>query len=183
MRTPSDNLFKPATTKSGSWNLIKTTLQSVAFWIIFLYLLPQLILQLEMVLVLPKFPTSKNIGWLLLITFSLLNIYCGYTMSWYGKGTPLPLDCPQQLVIRGPYRFVRNPMAVAGIGQGVSVGIILGSFLVVIYAVTGAVLWHFAVRPMEEADLEKRFGKSYRIYKDTVRCWIPLSGRATRSNL
>jgi len=90
-----------------------------------------------------------------------------------GKGTPLPLDCPNQLVIKGPYKFVRNPMAVAGIGQGVSVGVIFGSYLVIIYALSGAFLWHLLVRPIEEKDLEERFGKAYLDYKLNTRCWIP----------
>ncbi|MFK7934750.1 MAG: isoprenylcysteine carboxylmethyltransferase family protein [Saprospiraceae bacterium] len=174
MRINFDHIFQPATSQNGKWNLLKTTLQSVLFWIVFLYVLPQLIIRLESSsLAIPTFPTYPILGWSLLVGFSLLNIYCGYTMSWYGKGTPLPLDCPQELVIQGPYRVVRNPMAVAGIGQGVSVGIILGSYLVVIYALIGAVLWHILVRPTEEADLLARFGAAYFDYKKEVKCWIP----------
>jgi len=94
-------------------------------------------------------------------------------MSWLGKGTPLPLDCPNELVIKGPYKVVRNPMAVAGISQGICVGIILGSFLVIIYAILGGLLWHLFVKPVEEKDLEERFGKSYLDYKKKVKCWIP----------
>jgi protein-S-isoprenylcysteine O-methyltransferase Ste14 len=36
------------------------------------------------------------------------------------------------LVIAGPYRYVRNPMAVAGILQGIAVGWYLGSVSVII---------------------------------------------------
>lgn len=112
-------------------------------------------------------------GWALFILFCLLGLWSGYTMSWYGKGTPLPLDCPQKLVIAGPYKFVRNPMALAGIGQGVSVGIILGSPFVIIYAISGAFLWHYLVKPSEEADLLGRFGEKYVEYCKHVKCWVP----------
>lgn len=94
-------------------------------------------------------------------------------MSQLGKGTPLPLDCPNELVIKGPYKYVRNPMAIGGIGQGISVGIYLGSILVVLYAITGAFIWHILVRPQEEKDLKKRFGDEYSNYKKTVHNWIP----------
>lgn len=173
MRINFSKIFQPATSFDNRWNLIKTTLQSVWFWLIFLYVIPQFITQLEAILSIPSFTANEIIGWFLLGSFSLLNIYCGYTMSWYGKGTPLPLDCPQQLVIRGPYRIVRNPMAVAGIGQGISVGIILGSFSVIVYAALGAIIWNIFVRPTEEADLEQRFGVTYLQYKQVVKCWIP----------
>ncbi len=49
----------------------------------------------------------------------------------------------------------------------------LGSWLVVAYAVIGSLLWNYAVRPHEEADLERRFGTEFQRYRDSVRCWIP----------
>ena len=45
--------------------------------------------------------------------------------------------------------------------------------LVVTYAIAGSLVWNFAVRPHEEADLEARFGEAFRRYRSSVRCWWP----------
>ena len=166
-------MFKPAKSKNRNWNLIKTFVQTALFWLIFLYLIPMGLLKIESIAHLNGFVGQKEIGWILFLVFSLLGVYSGYTMSSTGKGTPLPLDCPNKLVIKGPYKFVRNPMAIAGIGQGICVGIILGSYTIILYSISGAFLWHIIVRPIEEKDLEQRFGKSYLEYKSRIRCWIP----------
>ncbi len=94
-------------------------------------------------------------------------------MVRYGDGTPLPADCTRRLSIAGPYRYVRNPMAMGSLAQGFAVGLFLGSPLVLLYALAGTLGWNFVVRPWEEHDLEQRFGEPYRRYRDAVRCWIP----------
>ena len=94
-------------------------------------------------------------------------------MVTQGQGTPLPLDQTNRLVVGGPYRWVRNPMAVAGIGQGLAVAIAAQSWFVFGYALLGAIVWQFVVRPIEERDLESRFGQEYLDYRKRVRCWIP----------
>lgn len=165
--------FRPASSRNPIWNLAKTALQTSVFWFVFLYVLPQQITKIESVLQLPSFSFPGLLAWSLLLIFSVLGVFSGYTMSRLGKGTPLPTDCANELVVQGPYKIVRNPMAVAGIGQGVSIGLILGSWSVVAYAFVGAILWHIAVRPVEEADLKKRFGDAYVLYKKQVKCWIP----------
>jgi protein-S-isoprenylcysteine O-methyltransferase Ste14 len=169
----NNQLFKPAKSRNGIWNVVKTFLQTMVFWFVFLYLLPSLILKIASIYNLPDFVPQVHFGWILFLCFSLLGLYSGYTMSWNGKGTPLPLDCPNELVIKGPYKIVRNPMAVAGIGQGICVGIITGSYWIILYALIGGVLWHYFVRPVEEKDLEERFGLSYLEYKKVTKCWIP----------
>jgi len=103
-------------------------------------------------------------------------------MSMLGDGTPLPSAMPNRLVIAGPYRWIRNPMAVAGIVQGAAIGLILQSWLVVAYAVVGSLVWNYAVRPLEEADLRERFGEEFQQYRDTVRCWIAQVSTAQRSS-
>ena len=169
-------MFKPAKSKNEIWNLTKTFGQTGIFWLIFLFLIPMGILKIESVAGINGFEAQKEIGWILFLTFSLIGIYSGYTMSRRGKGTPLPLDCPNKLVIEGPYKFVRNPMAIAGIGQGICVGLILGSYTIILYSISGAILWHMMIRPIEEKDLEQRFGKLYLEYKSRIRCWIPKFG-------
>lgn len=94
-------------------------------------------------------------------------------MSGEGAGTPLPLSTARHLVTQGPYAYLRNPMAVAGLAQGFSVALILGSWAVAIYTLLGMLVWNFFVRPGEEANLELRFGKAFQQYRREVRCWIP----------
>jgi protein-S-isoprenylcysteine O-methyltransferase Ste14 len=111
----------------------------------------------------------------LLAAASGLGLCSGMTMATRGDGTPLPTATAPRLVIAGPYRYVRNPMAVAGIAQGIAVGWYLGSVSVILCSLAGAVLWHIAVRPVEERDLAKRFGQSYADYRKHVKLWLPRS--------
>ena len=46
---------------------------------------------------------------------SALALWCVLVFARFGRGTPIPIDPPRQLVVRGPYRVIRNPMAV-GVG-------------------------------------------------------------------
>ena len=48
------------------------------------------------------------------------------------------------------YPYVRNPMAVAGLGQGVAVALILTSMEVALYCIVGMLIWNYFVRPVEE---------------------------------
>lgn len=98
-------------------------------------------------------------------------------MSMEGGGTPLPLDHASKLVVSGPYRYIRNPMAFSGIGQGLVVALAWGSPLVAVYALIGSLVWQLVFRPLEEEDLEKRFGEPYLEYKNSVRCWVPTFSR------
>ncbi len=38
--------------------------------------------------------------------------WCVWDFATFGRGTPLPIDAPKKLVVRGLYRYVRNPMYV-----------------------------------------------------------------------
>lgn len=154
-------------------NLVKTLIQVALFWGFFLWLLPSLILRVEDLLGLPSFSGNGFLGWTLFGLLSAIGLSSGVIFALWGKGTPLPLDTATQLVVRGPYRFVRNPMAVAGIGQGISVGIVYGSPWVILYSLAGAVLWHIFARPWEEQDLELRFGEPYSSYRKAVPLWVP----------
>jgi len=160
-------------------NVLRTVVQIVVFWGLFLGVLPTVIVFLEHRWGLhPPLPdavttTAAAVGVAVLVGASALGIASAAVMSTLGAGTPLPSDQANRLVVAGPYRAVRNPMALAGITQGVAVGLVASSWMVVIYAVVGSVVWNCIVRPLEEADLERRFGDDFRRYRDAVRCWVP----------
>ncbi|MFE7845180.1 methyltransferase [Microbacterium sp. NPDC057407] len=168
--------FRPARSRRGSAGHMAVTLaQIVVFWGLFLGLIPLALQALESRWGLSaEFPWAiRVLGGVVLILASALGLWSAFAMSVHGDGTPLPASMANRLVVSGPYRFVRNPMAVAGCAQGAAVGLLMSSWLVVVYAVLGSLLWNYAVRPLEEADLEQRFGDEFLRYRDAVRCWVP----------
>ena len=113
--------------------------------------------------------------------FGALNLWSGVTMATVGRGTPFPTQTARALVIAGPYRVVRNPMAIGGLGVGFCVGLAQGSPVTMLYALLGGVLWNLVARPMEERELLARFGEPYAAYCRHVRCWLPTwPGRSGR---
>ncbi len=173
MRSALHKMIRPAAQRSRSADLGRTLLQVIMFWSFFLGLVPWGIQRMESYWELPSFRPMPRVGWSLLVTASLLGLWSGFTMAWFGRGTPLPMDCANRLVVRGPYRFLRNPMAVAGLAQGSAVALILGSWGCLLYCAAGMLTWNTFVRPVEEKDLAERFGESFSRYRSAVRCWIP----------
>ena len=90
-----------------------------------------------------------------------------------GRGTPAPIAQTEILVVTGLYRFVRNPMYVAVVTIVLGEGLLFGQFLLFAYAGGIWIVFHLFVRLYEERRLAQRFGRSYEIYCDHVRRWLP----------
>ena len=90
-----------------------------------------------------------------------------------GKGTPAPWAPPKKLVVRGPYRHVRNPMLTSVNVMLVAESLLLGSWYLagwmLVFFLLNTVFFIF----FEEPGLERRFGEDYRRYKANVPRWIP----------
>lgn len=168
-------LFRPAAERSTRANVARTLLQASVFWALFVVVLPLAIAAAERALGLARSAPTGHVpfGLTLIVVFGALNVWAGLVMAVVGRGTPLPLDTARVLVVRGPYRFVRNPMAIGGLGAGLGVGVALSSPGVACMVVVGALLWHTVARPVEERDLAARFGDDYARYRGAVRNWWP----------
>jgi protein-S-isoprenylcysteine O-methyltransferase Ste14 len=169
----NESLFRESRSSSVWINASKTLIQIVCVWFLALVVVPYVLLDAFGTVSAPTAGAALWVGVVLFTGFSLLGLTSSYFMVRDGSGTPLPLDQTTKLVLSGPYRYVRNPMAVAGIGQGLAIAMMFQSVPVFVYSVLGAVVWHVVVRPIEERDLAKRFGKPYLDYRESVHCWIP----------
>ncbi len=104
-------------------------------------------------------------------------LWCIATFVVVGRGTPAPFDPPRRLVIRGPYRHVRNPMylgaglAVAGAALFYEAGVLLA------YAALFLLATHLLVVSYEEPRLRRTFGADYEAYCRRVRRWWPSVAR------
>ena len=90
-----------------------------------------------------------------------------------GRGTLAPWDPTARLVVRGPYRHVRNPMITGVVFVLLGEAAVFGSVPLLIWA--GAV---FAVNAVylplvEEPGLSRRFGEDYETYRAHVPRWLP----------
>jgi protein-S-isoprenylcysteine O-methyltransferase Ste14 len=176
------SVFRRARPTTSSRHVLATLGQTAIFWSFFLFLVPAAIRFLEQQLQWPAFafPFQHAVAAALFILFSALGLASGVVMAVFGAGTPLPFASPNQLVIAGPYAYVRNPMVIAGLGQGASVGVWLGSWTVLAYVALGGAIWNALVRPTEERDLLATFGQEFLDYCAGVACWIPRRRPFTR---
>ncbi len=103
-------------------------------------------------------------------------LWCIFTFATIGKGTPAPFDPPRRLVIRGPYRFVRNPMYIgAGLALA-SAALFYESLPLLGYAAVFFLATHVFVLLYEEPTLRRTFGQEYEAYCRKVRRWWPNIG-------
>jgi len=100
-------------------------------------------------------------------------LWCIWDFFSQGRGTISPIDPPKHLVVRGLYRYVRNPMYVAVVTTLIGEAIFFMSAPVLIEAGVFVVLANLFVTCYEEPVLRRRFGESYESYTQTVGRWIP----------
>ncbi len=90
-----------------------------------------------------------------------------------GRGTLAPWDPPSELVVRGLYAHVRNPMILGVLVTLAGEAVALRSWRLAVWAAAffaGNTAYFIF---FEEPSLEKRFGPSYVEYKRNVRRWLP----------
>lgn len=90
-----------------------------------------------------------------------------------GVGTPSPLAPPRQLVARGPYRHVRNPMYVATAAIIVGEGLVIARPILPIAAAVYLAAMAVLVHRFEEPLLARRFGDAWEDYRRHVPAWLP----------
>jgi protein-S-isoprenylcysteine O-methyltransferase Ste14 len=112
-------------------------------------------------------------GILIATAGAVVALSCLWAFAWIGRGTPAPFDPPRKLVVRGPYRFLRNPMYV---GAGLAVGgaaLYFESVQLLAFIALFLLATHLFVVFYEEPTLKRTFGPEYESYCRHVHRWWP----------
>src|SRR5215831_2761257 len=100
-------------------------------------------------------------------------LWCIWDFFSAGRGTLAPIDPPKHLVVRGLYRYVRNPMYVSVVTILIGEAVLFVSTSILLEAAIFFGLAYLFVLFYEEPVLRRQFGESYERYAQTVRRWIP----------
>lgn len=117
---------------------------------------------------------QQIIGTFVTAAGAVIALWCVFTFAFIGKGTPAPFDPPHRLVVRGPYRFVRNPMYIGAGFALLGAALFYGSSSILIYAAVFFLATHLFVILYEEPALRQTFGSEYQAYCSRVRRWWPI---------
>lgn len=109
---------------------------------------------------------SKLVGIALVLLGGLTVLLCGGMLS-------TPGIVPTEFVVRGFFRYVRNPMSLAAVTMMVGLALFCRSLSILLFSALVFLLLHLFVVFVEEPGLETRFGDSYREYKLSVNRWFP----------
>lgn len=120
----------------------------------------------------PRDPVQL-LGVALMLLGALLLLTCIWEFALFGRGTLSPLDPPTTLVVRGLYRFVRNPMYVSVTVLLIGEVLLSRSTALLVYGVVWFGWVNVFVIGYEEPALRRTFGASYEQYAASVGRWLP----------
>ncbi len=102
-----------------------------------------------------------------------LYFWCLWDFASFGGGTPVLIDAPKKLVVRGLYRYSRNPMFAGVLIVLVGWAIMFQSLSLLIHWTCVALTFQIFIIFYEEPHLQTVFGNQYKNYCNKVGRWIP----------
>ncbi len=112
-------------------------------------------------------------GWVPIVLGFIIYFWCSLSFLFFGKGAPLLLTPTKNLVVKGLYRFVRNPMYIGALLIVLGEALLFQSKGLFIYALVIFVGTNIRILAFEEPYLADKFGETYERYRKSVRRWIP----------
>jgi protein-S-isoprenylcysteine O-methyltransferase Ste14 len=153
--------------------LMRTTFVASLFTSVAVVALPLLIRLLTRGLLVVDLGDYRYFGLLPLLPGAWLALWCVIDFAVRGRGTPAPFDPPRKLVVKGPYRYVRNPMYIGMLLVLAGEAVLMSSMFVLLYTLLLWIASHLFVVFWEEPRLRRRFGERYEKYSEAVPRWLP----------
>ncbi len=170
----------PQADPSPSWLALKMIVYAVAFLATVLVAVPYGFDRLAELLYaradhawLVPGPTQRIVAGIVAGAGFISYIICSNWLVIVGKGPFVEFDPPTKFVSSGPYRWMRNPVAVSLLITVLGEAVFFGSIGILALFLLGIPLARFQVLRIEEPRLKARFGDSYVEYCRTVPRWLP----------
>jgi protein-S-isoprenylcysteine O-methyltransferase Ste14 len=160
---------------------VRTAIQGTAFVVVAFVVLPCAFVALGEDRGWPRsaIPGGDLLGGLLVAAGVAVVLHCSRVFHAVGRGTPVPIEPPQELVVTDLYRWSRNPIYVADVAILVGLFLLHGSWALLLYAVLFAVFAHVFIVAWEEPGLARRFGEPYERYRRQAPRWLGPRARPT----
>jgi protein-S-isoprenylcysteine O-methyltransferase Ste14 len=126
-----------------------------------------------------EIPAFLFAGMLLIAVGAAGSLWCGLDFAFAGHGTPAPIDPPKLLVVRGLYRYARNPMYISVLLVLLGESAMFRYWTLCRYALVFWAGFHLFVLLYEEPTLREKFGASYEDYCKRVNRWLPRPPRSS----
>jgi protein-S-isoprenylcysteine O-methyltransferase Ste14 len=124
-------------------------------------------------------PLSLQVAAGIRVAAGVLILVCGTSLVisariWFTRTrqSPIPWKPTPELILRGPYRFTRNPMYVGVTLFVVGLGLTLNDIWISLFAAPALLVVHFIAVLPEERYLAEKFGQSYRNFHAQVRRYV-----------
>ena len=119
-----------------------------------------------------SFQFYQYVGMIIFFTGLVIMFHCITRFAVEGRGTLAPADPTKKLVIKGLYKFSRNPMYVGVLLILTGEAILFNSGNLWTYSLFIFLAFYLFVLLIEEPRLGKDFGEDYRKYCKAVRRWL-----------
>jgi len=133
-----------------------------------------ILFQIALHKLLPIMIIFEEMDWIgIVMGFLGFFIFTGSTLLFrINKTTMIPFQDPSFLITNGIYKYTRNPMYLGMLFVQFGIAIYFGSISPFIIPFLFIPIMNSRIIQHEEVMLEKQFGESYIIFKNSVRRWI-----------
>ena len=131
-------------------------------------------LALQWIMPLPFMPAAVSAGWAGGAVFAAaLALFASAIVTMTRAGSNVPTNLPSTTIVEaGPYRYTRNPIYLGMVLGLIGLAIAFDSLWLLMTLVPFALVIRYGVIAREEAYLERKFGETYRGYRQRVRRWL-----------
>ena len=115
----------------------------------------------------------RYIGLIPIMMGVIIYLWCSHIFVFRGKGTPIHFTRTNRLIVKGLYKFVRNPMYIGALLILVGEALLFQSKGLLFYALVSFAALHFYILFVEEPHLANTFKDAYNRYRRNVPRWVP----------